>query len=149
MTSFVLDTTNVKFTEEDTFENFISQFQKFTKDKILCVLNGTSLMFYDKNGPYPENIRYDYKQKKNGLIEYYFRDISDDNLYCVFGRENAILIYPQLDNSDPSGSKEIPKKSPNLTQKIKPNEIMIVDKGVKMSFQDIDYPVEVKTYEID
>src|SRR5687767_4160600 len=112
MTSFVLKTTDIKFTEEDTFENFISQFQKHVTDKILCVINGTSLAFYDKKGPYQKNIRYDYKQKRNGLVEYYFRDISDDNLYCIFGRDNAVLIYPQIDNSDPEISKK--RQSPEV-----------------------------------
>lgn len=149
MTSFTLKTTDIKFTEEDTFENFISQFQKHVSDKILCVINGTSLTFYEKEGPYPKNIRYDYKQKRNGFVEYYFRDISDDNLYCVFGRENALLLYPQIDNSDPSGSSEIPKKRQEVMARAKPQEITIIDKGIKMSFPDIDYPVEVKTYEID
>jgi hypothetical protein len=144
MTSFTIETGEIKFTEEDTFENFISQFQKQISDKILCIINGTSLIFYNKKGPYPKNIRYDYKQKRNGISEYYFRDISDDNLYCIFGRENAILLYPQIDISDPDGSNEIQKKSSKRL-----NEITIVDKGVKMSFENVDYPVEVKTYEIN
>lgn len=149
MTSFILKTTDIKFVEEDTFENFISQFQKHVTDKILCVINGTSLTFYEKEGSYPKNIRYDYKQKKNGLVEYYFRDISDNNLYCVFGRENALLLYPQIDSSDPSGSNEILKKREEIIIRSKPQEITIIDRGIKMSFPNVDYPVEVKTYEIE
>ena len=161
----------IQFPQDSTFENFISQFQVYCP-KILCIINNVHLQYYDKNGVIPTNIRYDYKQKRNGLTEYYFRDIDNNNLYCVFGRESAIIFYPRIDEFDPLNRKrsEIittinddkiikdtntlsrkpllqainPKKESNLY----PNNIIIVDKGKRMQFPNPNYSVEIKTHQI-
>lgn len=93
----------VKFEQDASFENFIAQFQEMCP-KLLCIVNGTSLRLYDKKSPeaFPQNIRFDYKQQRGKIIEYYFRDIDTDNLYCVFGRECAKIFYPQLNKVDPA-----------------------------------------------
>jgi len=95
----------IQFTKEATFENFIGQFQPFCP-KLLCVVDGTSLQYYDKKAALPTNIRFDYKQRRGLLTEYYFRNIGDDTLYCVFGREAAKLFYPRIDEVDPNGINE-------------------------------------------
>lgn len=149
MSSFVVRA-DVKLTEEDTFENFVSQFQQHT-EKILCVLNGSSLLFFQKQGPFPSGLRFDYKQKRNGITEYYFRDVQEDNLYCVFTREIAELIYPTLDKYDPPEQKKKLLDSPDLQKKREPRksqEIIIVHKGKEIAFSDIDYPVEIKTHHL-
>lgn len=102
----------VQFEQEATFENFIGQFQLFCP-KLLCVVDGTSLRYYDKPGTLPTNIRFDYKQRRNKLTEYYFRDIDNDSLYCVFGRDAAKIFYPRIDDVDPSGVSEYPFLSAN------------------------------------
>ena len=99
----------VQFEQESTFENFIGQFQAFCP-KLLCVVDGTCLRYYDNPvigdhapgaGTLPNNLRFDYKQKRGVLTEYYFRDIGTDSLYCVFGREAAKIFYPRIDHVDP------------------------------------------------
>ena len=90
----------VQFEQESTFENFIGQFQPFCP-KLLCVVDGTCLRYYDKPGTLPSNVRFDYKQKRGPSTEYYFRDIGTDSLYCVFGREAAKIFYPRIDDVDP------------------------------------------------
>lgn len=90
----------VQFEQESTFENFIGQFQIFCP-KLLCVIDGSCLRYYDKPGTLPSNIRFDYKQRRGKLTEYYFRDIGNDSLYCVFGREAAKIFYPRIDEVDP------------------------------------------------
>jgi len=90
----------VQFEQESTFENFIGQFQLFCP-KLLCVVDGSCLRYYDKPGTIPTNIRFDYKQRRGKLTEYYFRDIGNDSLYCVFSREAAKIFYPRIDEVDP------------------------------------------------
>lgn len=204
----------VKFTQEVTFENFVGQFQPYCT-KLLCVVDGTSLYYYDKTGPLPTNIRFDYKQRRGTLTEYYFRDIETDTLYCVFGYEAARLFYPRIDSVDPTGAQEMtsslvqptkltksttiinPSKPVNkrnsnahavqqlpidsrklkrlpivqpvksqmplfrevkreqvigttppatLAMPITPKHVVIIDKGVKMTFPNPNYPVEIRTY---
>lgn len=199
----------VEFNQEATFENFVGQFQPYCA-KLLCVVDGTSLHYYDKTGSVPTNIRFDYKQRRGSLTEYYFRDIETDTLYCVFGREYARIFYPRLDEIDPDAQStqssaiiirnlpseplklqsrrverpEAPKselqkapitKRPPIIQPIKPsmplfhetsaaslvpaavqrdkviadqksNHVVIVDKGVKLTFPNPNYPIEIRTY---
>lgn len=94
--------------QEATFENFIGQFQLYCP-KLLCVIDGTCLRYYDKKGDIPTNLRFDYKQRRNSLTEYYFRHIIDDTLYCVFGREAASIFYPRINDVDPTGINELSK----------------------------------------
>jgi hypothetical protein len=197
----------IQFGQEATFENFISQFQLFST-KLLCVIDGTCLRYYDNKGALPTNIRFDYKQRRGKLTEYYFRDIGSDTLYCVFGREAAKIMYPRIDEVDPTGivehemllnvannnGKNIANKDavlaqcgkshdnsptsackpkrppiiqavkptlptvtreairPNTSTRIIPNRgsvpdnIVIIDKGVRLTFPNPNYSIEVKTY---
>ena len=109
------------------------------------------MKYYDKPGTLPTNIRFDYKQRKGNLTEYYFRDIDNDSLYCVFGHEAAKIFYPRIDDVDPTSSITnnnpidfpISKRS-ILSQPIKePTHIVIIDKGIKLTFPNINYPLEV------
>jgi len=210
----------VRFEQDATFENFIGQFQLICP-KLLCIVDGTSLRYYDKPGTLPTNIRFDYKQRRGKLIEYYFRDIANDSLYCVFGREAAQIFYPRINDVDPYDQKISPSSTfvqpeptsksiytpdtcsnkivisvpqehcgsqtqktnnretghssrsekqrisnieggkssksdrnlasisdikPKVINKI-PNNITIIDKGVKLTFPNPNYPIEVKTYQ--
>lgn len=156
----------VKFTQEATFENFVAQFQPYTS-KLLCVVDGTSLRYYDKTRALPGNLRFDYKQRRGTLTEYYFRDIDNDTLYCVFGREAARTIYPRINEVDPVTKSEeshkllarnIPVEKPvkstmTLFHESNPCEtriaskhIVIIDKGIRFTFPNPDYPVEIRTY---
>jgi hypothetical protein len=94
------ETCLIDFDQDDTFENFIGQFQPVCS-KLICIIDGTILRYYDKPGSIPKNIRFDYKQHKRKITEYYFRDIGTDSLYCVFGRPAALIFYPRLDEVDP------------------------------------------------
>lgn len=91
----------IRFEQESSFENFIGQFQIFCPEVLLCVVDGTCLRYYDKHGTLPANIRFDYKQRRGKITEYYFRDIGNDSLFCVFGREAAKIFYPRIDEVDP------------------------------------------------
>lgn len=160
----------VKLTQESTFEHFVAQFQPYTS-KLLCVVDGTSLCYYDKSRALPANIRFDYKQRRGSVTEYYFRDIDKNTLYCVFGREAARTIYPRIDHVDPINNSEpplepivpsrpgladIPINKPGrskmpLFHESHPCEttskhIVIIDKGVRLKFPNPDYPVEIRTY---
>jgi len=91
----------IRFEQESSFENFIGQFQLLCPEALLCVVDGTCLRYYNKRESLPTNIRYDYKQRRGNLTEYYFRDIGNDSLFCVFGREAAKIFYPRIDEVDP------------------------------------------------
>lgn len=105
------DNFHVQFDNESTFEHFIGQFQ-LVCPKLLCIVDGTILHYYDKLSSLPNNIRFDYKQRRGKLTEYYFRDIDNDSLYCVFGREAAKIFYPRIDLVDPGGISESTNKPP-------------------------------------
>jgi hypothetical protein len=107
----------VQFDQEATFENFIGQFQPYCP-KLLCVVDGTILHYYDKTGGLPTNIRFDYKQRRGLLTEYYFRNIGNDTLYCVFGREAATIFYPRIDEVDPTGIHELSNITPHSIPQI-------------------------------
>lgn len=112
----------VKFEQEATFENFIGQFQLFCS-KLLCVIDGTYLRYYNKRHELPTKIRFDYKQRRGKLTEYYFRDIDTDTLYCVFGRDCAKIFYPRIDEVDPSGIHESLIVPPNSVKSQLPEQI--------------------------
>jgi hypothetical protein len=147
------------FNQDSTFENFIGQFQT-SCSKILCIENGSYLKFYDKNSPIPMNIRFDYKQSRSNLTEYYFRDIQTNDQYCVFGRECAKLFFPRIDEVDPIQPNVQPiiksekiSKQPEVTKPKRPiitkhtnKGITIIDQGKTLTFLDIDYPIEVVSY---
>jgi len=161
---------SLKITQEASFENFVSQFQPYSP-KLLCVIDGTILHYYDKSGPFPSNLRFDYKQRRSILTEYYFRDIHTDILYCVFGYDSAKLFYPRLDSVDSSSSiikfPSLLTPSPLLTAPttkshilpplkiplfreliphLKSSPIIIIDNNVKLTFLNPNYPVEVNTF---
>jgi len=95
----------LRINQESSFENIIGQFQMICS-KILCVIDGTRLLIITTQEMIPSNIRFDYKQRRSKLTEYYFRDIENDTLYCVFGRTAAIIFFPRINIIDPSGSDE-------------------------------------------
>lgn len=191
------DNHTLRVSQDSTFEHFIAQLQPLSS-KLLCVIDGTTLRYYDNAKLFPTNIRFDYKQKHGSVVEYYFRDNSDDTLYCVFGQTNARLFYPSLNPinmehsntaipniyhdplstplskvvSKPSikpASPKITRRSPNDSPSnvVKPKRppiieqlttsyiqhaskttgnIIIIDKGVKMTFPDCNYNVDITTY---
>lgn len=114
------DGSNIQFSHDSSFENFIGQFQSHCS-KILCVINGNNLRYYDTISEPIRNIRFDHKQQRRNFTEYYFRHIEDGNWYCVFGRESARLFYPRIDEVDPAGIHEsdIQIKKTNFTPYMK------------------------------
>jgi len=158
------DDYKVQFNQDITFENFIAQFQPFC-DKLLCIINGTTLRFYDKTNKFPDNLRYDHKQRRGSLTEYCFRDIDNDNIYCIFGRENAMIFYPNINQVDPLKKENlINKPQENLINKpqeslitksqeqllhqesLNRNVIVIFYKGKKIIFSEYDHEDEIKTF---
>ena len=83
-----------------TFEDIVGQLQATTPDMI-CVVDGTTLRIIKRTKDIPTNIRFSHKVRKNGIEGYYFRDAANDTLYCVFGREKALLFYPSLNLYNP------------------------------------------------
>lgn len=92
--------TRVIFEQEETFENFLGQFQTLS-NKVLSVANGTTLRIFDSLNAIPAEIRFDHKQKHGSITKYYFQAVENGTMYCVFGRDAARLFYPRLDKVDP------------------------------------------------
>lgn len=141
----------IHFEHDTTFENFVGQFQS-SCPKLLCVVDGAILRYYEKHGDIPTKIRFDYKQTKNGITEYYFRDIENDSLYCVFGRNSARVFYPRIDEVDPNHGEEpkprrIEVRNPSQTE-IDPLSITIIDSGMTLKFPNHDYAVKVSSHSI-
>ncbi len=159
----------IKFNQNASYENFISQFQPFCS-KLLCVIDGNRFRYYDTVSSLPNNIRFDHKQRSGNSFEYYFRD--NNSVYCVFGREAASILYPNIDNVDPKDNTEIVSKSIKI-ESHKPPIVQIIDTpkmplfhrnkvsntptnriitiidnntGQKSSFPDINYPIKKITH---
>lgn len=153
------DGSKIELGHDYTFENFIGQFQTWCP-KILCIVNGVCLRYYDgQQDTIPKNLRFDYKQQRNGITEYYFRDIYTNTVYCVFNREAAKIFYPRLDDVESGRIPDINKLCEKMgTEKIGSekksveanlsisNFITIIDEGTIIRFQNHNYPVEIIPY---
>ena len=130
----------IKFTQDITYENFMAQFQKFCP-VLLCIINGTTLHYYNGDGDTPQSIRFDRKRRTPHVTEYYFKDMDNDNTYCVFGRENALVFYPHLEEADPSVSQASARQSStrNVPPPPTPNTVVIIDKGQQYIFPNPNY----------
>jgi len=84
--------------QDCSFEDFVAQFQ-ISCSKLLCVVNGKQLRYYDKKPELPMGLKFEYKHRCKDRTAYYFRDATN-NKYCVFGREAAQQFYPRLDEVD-------------------------------------------------
>ena len=145
----------IKITQDMSFENFDGQFQEVCP-KLLCVINGTTLHFHDNMRTIPTKIRFDHKQQRGGIVEYYFRNIEDNTLYCVFGREAATLFFPDINNIDKIADKPPEIKLPisrnpiiqrlNVDNSNLKNVITVIDNSVVLTFPNPNYPVELLTY---
>lgn len=102
---------------------------------MLCVVDGSTLRYYDNNSVLPTNLRFDFKQQN----EYYFRDINSDISYCVFGRQMAKRLFPRLDEIDAPEVRNLP-----ILQSF--NKITITDGDTQSSFPNYDFPIEIRTY---
>ena len=133
----------INFKQEMTFENFVGQFQE-SCPMILCIINGTILHYYQKGDNFPNDISFDYKHKRGEIMEYYFRDNTDETLYCIFGRKNALSFYPKLSIYDQEAVKPVNK--PIIEPMSSSNDIIINDRGTKLIFSNPNYPVEIRRY---
>lgn len=90
---------SVLIKQNQRLEEFVWQFQHIC-DKILCIVNGTHVRFLDKKNPNVDNhVSFYYKLTHPHTTEYYFRD-RYDNVYCIFGIENAKCISHDIDEND-------------------------------------------------
>lgn len=131
-----------------TFEQFVSQFQVLCP-KLLCVVNGTQLRYYNKRNEFPTTLQFAYKRRREAVMtKYYFRDTLTSDMYCVFGRTLAQIFYPRLNEVDPVEmvTVPVPAKLPIL-QLIPPDLCSITDKGVRHSFPYPNHPVHIRIFE--
>lgn len=96
----VPDPHSIKIQDGMTYENVISQLQAFSPH-ILCLVDGKTLECWDSEHAARINLRFDHKQRRGDVADYYFRDIATQKQYCVFGREYAQKLFPRLNDVDP------------------------------------------------
>lgn len=141
----------IKISQDISFEHFVGQFQAHCP-KLLCVVNGTTLCFHENIKTIPLNIRFDYKQRRGDIVEYYFRDLETNMLYCVFGRDAALLFYPNLNTVDKIFPDKPTHKRPPILQRLNIENnnskdiVTIIDNGVVLTFPNPNYAVEILTY---
>lgn len=156
----ILGPETIQFTQDSSYEMFLGQFQSICP-KILCLVNGTKLRYYDKNSDnnsLPTNISFCNKKVINDIDHYYFVNNDNADSYCIFGREAALIWFPQIEQIEnqvnqywtpkPVTIKNniITNNSPiNKINKI-PNNITIIDKGETLVFPNYNYPVIIKTH---
>ena len=80
----------VSFERNWDLTKFLNQFQ-LACPKILCVVDGLTLQYYDSVESIPRDLSFNYKRTGNPLTEYYFRD-QDGSSYCIFGRNTAAKV---------------------------------------------------------
>jgi hypothetical protein len=97
--------TKISLEQDETFEDFIGQFQSFCP-KLICIINNKTLRYFDNSKPPPSNVRFDYKQRCGKITEYHFKGINDDTKYCVFGRAAAKIFFPRLEEVDRSSGND-------------------------------------------
>ena len=77
-----------------TLNRLAAQLQKFS-NKILCVVNDTTLIFYSRKTHLPKNINFVESKSFNiNDIEYYF--VNDNDRFTIFGTNEACVFYPPL-----------------------------------------------------
>lgn len=136
----------IKILQDIPLSNLVGQLQSYSP-KLLCVINGNILHYYDKSSTMPNNLRFERKQRHDDITEYYFRDIDDGTRYCVFGRDSAKHFFPRIDEVDPILKTQ--KQINYHTKKYIPPSDKIVtinDNGNKICFTVPNYPVEKKTF---
>lgn len=91
----IKDVDQLIINQDTTLTRLVSQIQKYS-NKLLCVVNDNSLIYYNQKTHIPKNITYiDNKVFDKDDIEYYFKD-TEDNRYTIFGTNEACLFYPDL-----------------------------------------------------
>ena len=101
--------------QDCSFEDFVAQFQT-SCSKLLCVVNGKQLRYYDKKTELPIGLKFEYKHRCKDRTAYYFRD-AINNKYCVFGREAAQQFYPRLDEVDSLTLPSVPSVPPTYAER--------------------------------
>ena len=168
------NTSSISISQDSSFEDFVAQFQT-SCSKLLSIVNGKQLHYYDNKAELPIGLKFEYKRKNKGCTAYYFRDIAN-NTHCVFGRSVALLFYNRLDEVDPGLSElsNFPDKLKLSTIKHKaivipindhktrintnnaatriirskcPTEIIIIDCGQKYSFPYINFNIETTNHD--
>ena len=127
----------ISFEQDATYPIFLGQFQPYAP-MIVCLINNKMLKYYNKNGPFPANIRFDHKEKCGNILNYYFQDINDNTMYCIFTRNMAKLFYPQLSIIDPDSSDK--KTVINIRNINKPVNSKII-KSLDGSELTVDYTI--------
>lgn len=139
---------NVEIENNISFENFVGQFQQGCS-KLLCIVDGVHMCYYDKMGEIPNNIKFFKKEKYKSITEYYFKSLDDNTQYCVFGRDAASTFYPAINLVDPLsttiGSNIFNISMPLFHEKTQraQKKITIIDNGIESEFIEYNYAVEV------
>jgi hypothetical protein len=83
-----------------SIEEFVLQFQPLCSS-LIYIINGEIIKYHDKYNTFPDDLCFVHKIAINNTYVYYFRSISMNATYSIFGRTAALMIYPQIDIVDP------------------------------------------------
>lgn len=168
--TITLNNEDIILSQDSTLENLAGQMQKNT-DKLLCVINGKNLRFYEKNHHF-QPTTFARKHDVNDVTEYYFLD--SVNHYCVFGEEMAQIFNPnfkasnnnnvrkkkkdkmcsfssQLTNKNDESKKvcrKLPKDLEKERKKLLDKTVIVSVLGKTMYFPCKESKVEIIEYEI-
>lgn len=93
---FKISNSEIFLSQDSTLENLAGQLQKNT-DKLICVINGKHLRFYEKNENFPPT-SFSRKHEVNDVTEYYF--IDSRNSYCIFDEMMAKIFNPGYEGTN-------------------------------------------------
>lgn len=79
--------------------SLVGQLQKYCTNRLLVVVNGITYRYYLRTSDLPSHLIFDHKHFTTTVIEYYFRQTTTQDMYCVFGLSAARLICPDFDGN--------------------------------------------------
>lgn len=88
---------NIVLKQNSTINDIARQIQKKCRNRLICTLNDGSIIYFNKKSEFPRFLVYKGKDRSS----YLFED-EDSKIYRVFGIDAARLIYPCIDQEEPS-----------------------------------------------
>jgi len=111
--------------QNSTINDIARQLQKQCRNKLICTINDETIVHFGRKSEFPRFLVYKRKESSTYLFE-----TEDGKIYRVFGIDAAKLIYPSIDqeepsrlsNSDPSGLNKLVNGSDNVYQSVYGNK---------------------------
>ena len=132
---------NIELKQDQSIVYFVGQFQS-TNNKIICLINKSKIHLYDeKDQDLPNKIKLISKDRSADFgTTYHFRDLDNDNDYCIFGKKAAQRFLLAILNKN-----GVTKRNP-LIKIIDNDESLIIDtnSNVELKFKNYEPKFQIE-----